>query len=574
MISLSVTSLRKKLDNEILLGNWCDLHPFNKKKRILNYHWSKTNKKEKDLKKIHIIYEIYLKKLTPMLNKIHNKKKPIYYWRIIIGPWLFQFISIIFDKWETLRSLKKENISYINIGKYNAAEFVPNEHKDFANNTHTDEWNNFIYGEIVKNFLNIPIKEFFYAKQYINKNIYNNRIKFLILKIFYYLINLFNFNQRNKVFFFQSYINFWKIIKISFKLNEWPYLSSDIKISSVPISYTMRNWDLKICKNKFFNILDFLIPKCIPKSYLENYQNILNLCEKLKLPKKPKYIVSAVGFDVFDFFKIWAAEKKYNFNTKFISIQHGGSYFITKFHSGEEHLKKISDYFLTWGYVDKKNKVQPFFKVDFKKKINPTKKGKLLFLNYTLNRFAELFQTTFIGPEYQVMLKEKILFFRHLDIKIINNVCIKDKEDFDLKRFEDKIFREESINIKRIIGNSQITHDILGESRILVTHLNSTGFLESLSMNFPTIVYFNLSYDKIRADAIPYIEQLKKANILFDDPISAARMINKVWDNVDFWWNSKKTQFAVNFFCNRYARTTNDISLEFIKFIKSITRRI
>lgn len=571
MIALSVTSLRKKLDNEILLGNWCNLHPFNKKKRILNYHWSKIIKKEKDLKKINIIYEIYLKKVTIILNKIHNKKKPIYYWRIIIGPWLFQFISIIFDRWETLRSLKRENISYINIGKYNAVEFVPNEYKDFINITHTDEWNNFIYGEIVQNFLNIPVKEFFYKKQYINKNIYNNQIESLIIKIVYYLINLFNFNKRNKFFFFQSYINFLKIIKISFKLNEWPYLSSDIKISSVPISYKMRNWDLKICKNKLFNILDFLIPKCIPKSYLENYQNILNLSEKLKWPKKPKYIVSAVGFDAFDSFKIWAAEKKYNFNTKLISVQHGGSYFITKFHSGEEHLKKISDYFLTWGYIDKKKKLQPFFKVDFKKKINPSEKGKLLFLNYTLRRFAELFQSTFIGPEYQVILKEKILFFKHLDKRIINNVCIKDKEDFDLKRFEDKIFRKESINIKRVIGNTQITHDILGESRILVTHLNSTGFLESLSMNFPTIVYFNLSYDKIRADAVPYIEQLKKANILFEDPISAARMINKVWDNVDFWWNSKKTQFAVNYFCNRYARTTNDISLEFIKFIKSIT---
>ena len=37
-------------------------------------------------------------------------------------------------------------------------------------------------------------------------------------------------------------------------------------------------------------------------------------------------------------------------------------------------------------------------------------------------------------------------------------------------------------------------------------------------------------------------------NILFDNPAAAAKHLNKVWDNVNIWWESKEVQSVRNQF--------------------------
>ena len=44
------------------------------------------------------MYEKILKELSYELNKIHNKNFSLRAWRIIIGPWLNRFITVIFDR--------------------------------------------------------------------------------------------------------------------------------------------------------------------------------------------------------------------------------------------------------------------------------------------------------------------------------------------------------------------------------------------------------------------------------------------------------------------------------------------
>ena len=49
------------------------------------------------------IYEYFLKIISLKLNKIHNVNYSKKYWRIVIGYWLFEFISIVFDNWKRLK---------------------------------------------------------------------------------------------------------------------------------------------------------------------------------------------------------------------------------------------------------------------------------------------------------------------------------------------------------------------------------------------------------------------------------------------------------------------------------------
>ena len=80
----------------LLLGDWCNLDGENRGFKVVDYHWSDRKQLHLDYQRIFSLYEIYLKKLTISLNEIHDVEHTIDYWRIVVGPWLYYFICIVF----------------------------------------------------------------------------------------------------------------------------------------------------------------------------------------------------------------------------------------------------------------------------------------------------------------------------------------------------------------------------------------------------------------------------------------------------------------------------------------------
>ncbi len=103
--------------------------------------------------------------------------------------------------------------------------------------------------------------------------------------------------------------------------------------------------------------------------------------------------------------------------------------------------------------------------------------------------------------------------------------------------------------------------------RINIVTLSSTTILQSLNINFPTIIFFNLK-DTIGVNS--YRENsynlLKKANIFFENPKDAAKKINEIWDNVENWWFEKERQKLVTEFCNRMCIRSENADNELKKY--------
>ena len=111
----------------LFLNEGCKLYKTNKNYKYelyknnscVNY---KINSIEKKFPYLLKIYESLLGTLSLRLNKIHKLNYPIKYWRIIIGPWLFEFISIIFHNWKTLEYINSNYfIKYTEIAKIGRA---------------------------------------------------------------------------------------------------------------------------------------------------------------------------------------------------------------------------------------------------------------------------------------------------------------------------------------------------------------------------------------------------------------------------------------------------------------------
>jgi len=99
--------------------------------------------------------------------------------------------------------------------------------------------------------------------------------------------------------------------------------------------------------------------------------------------------------------------------------------------------------------------------------------------------------------------------------------------------------------------------------------LYSTGYLESLFLNLPTILIFSKSFCVTRNTAKEDFNELKKVNILFDNPINAANFINKNYNNLEEWWFDPELQKIREKFCKKYARKTNKPFKNFKQILKN-----
>jgi putative transferase (TIGR04331 family) len=520
----------------------------------------KNNDIKKDFDYVQKIYNFFLVKISSQLNKTHKVNYPIEYWRVIIGLWLCRFIFIIYERLKSANYLKKNyKILFVKVANEKKKLYECIDTYEFENKiaNHQDEWNNLIYEDIFKILEYFPIKKFNYSEN-IKKNFPISQIcKDFLLNI---IFNISSYLSKKKYFFIGTYLSFKELILLQFKLGQLPFFARENIRPKLKLNNNLRLWNtVNLKKKSLKSILDILIPKYIPKIYLEGYESAIKFVEKLNWPKKPKFICSSISFYHDDIFKIYLAEQKLKNKTKFISMQHGGLYFTSKFFPFQIYQSEISDFFLTWGY---KKKFSPKFVPIFNfanryKKIYYKKKGKLLFINYEFPRFPYSVGSGLLTDSRNLkLLEDSFIFFKNLKYEVSNSTLIKlYPHDFgwDLtKRFNDNgifcKFSNRNDNFFKLLNNS----------RLCVTNIDSTTYLQSLNLNFPTVIFFNKKVSFFTDDFLRDLKVLKKAKVFFDTPEQAAKQINFIWDSIENWWHSKLVQNAVNFFCEKYSKKSKN----------------
>lgn len=568
---LIISQLRPKIfklnNSDILfLNEGCKLYKNSKKYKyelyknnsVLNYKIKYLEKKFSYLLKI---YESLLETLSEKLNKIHNLNYSVQYWRIIIGPWLMEFISILHHNWKVINYLNNNYlIKYVEVAKLEKNDYYFIDYNDFVYSSITDKFNNNIYIDLLKYFKNFKIKYFLIHKKRKLKRIF---ILFYIRKFVDSILLFCNSFLNNRFFFHESYFTLSLKFLIGIRIFQFPSYYKSPSFEDFFLNKKIRKQKFDYSNDKFLNILNNLIFKYIPVSYIENFDKYRQTAKTIIWPKDPRIIFSSNSFIHDDFFKIWLAEKKESSHSKFISGQHGGNFFITKFHFYELHQRKISEKILTWGYK-KENIYKPMF--NFKtvfKKIKFNSQGKLLIVDHEISRFPT---STLVYNNFPFLshFSNKLKFIKNLNHKIRNDIIFRAYvHDFGWNTID----RLKEINKSIKIDRNKNMYDSLNNSRVVFINLNSTVFLELLNLNFPTIIYFDPK-DLIRSDAKYYFDILKEVNIYFDDSTSAAKHLNNTWNQVDKWWYNKKTQNAISKFCNRFSRRTYHPVNELVFFFK------
>ena len=507
--------------------------------------------------------KLYFPILVKILNEYHKVNFSSNYWQILIGPWFEIFINIIIERKTRIEdAINSHSIDGANFIEIKGVDLIPKDLSEamhlFRNNSYISSLDLIITSNMDN--INFPILKFpSSAQDSINyKKPRNIPLVKILFKDVKKLISEMGIRlvRNHDPFISSTYLPLREQIKLELRFKQFPkiwanYLTFEVKTSpNTELRHSL--YDI-FEKHSDSDIISKLIFKLIPVCYLEGYNELFNYVRKSKLPKNPKFIFTSNDFSVNEVFKLYAAQCTEK-NVKYFIGQHGNNYGTNKFLSPSLE-EKTATKFLTWGWGENSNKYLPafVFKVaGITPKIN--KKGGLLLVQFPIGHEILDFNSLY---DIDLYFQDQIRFIQGLALDVRNSLTIKlhpgspdgvFNVENQFKNFDKNLeIESKNINIRNIIA----------KSRLIVFSYDSTGILENLALNIPTLAFWQFELNHLNESSKFYYQILVDAGIIHFSADSVSEKINQVWTDIELWWASASIQSAREEFCFHYARTSD-----------------
>jgi len=551
----------------LFLGEWC--RRYSRKCRwsrmdaeVLPYHWDDRGKLYADYQYLLDFYERLLQDLTVQLNQIHGVDHTLRYWRILIGPWLGWFTQMLFDRWTSIQQAVSHcelSGTIVLANKENV--MVPNDMAEFIREFCRDGWNHYLYAASLQESTKVHcIKQVPHTEGVANAPAipWKQQIKRTLVASYARAASV--LTRDRDAFFLATYLPLHHELRLQLRLGQVPQLWRSPPPIQVAGAGGQRQWNV-IGENRstFEACARVLIPRQIPTAYLEGYAQLVAQTADLRWPKQPELIWTSNSYNRDDVFKAWAAEKVEQ-GSPLVIGQHGGHYGMGLWSFAEDHETAISDCYLSWGWSEPgQPKVKPVGQLKCKRplRIRHAEQPRALLVTAALPRYSYWIYSVVVSRQWLDYFDDQCAFVQNLPQSIRDALTVRlypqdygwDQVARWRDRFPDVLLDEGQSNIKALIR----------QSRLYISTYNATTYLESLTMNVPTVIYWNPKHWELRDSAVPYFEDLKGVDIFHETPESAARHVAAVWDDVDAWWTGPAVRAVLERFKARYCHLPDNL---------------
>jgi len=575
----------KDLDKRelIFLGNHCNFFDYNKNKLIDNCNiedknWKKYDNFINDYDYLTKLHDKILVSLVSSLNKFHNIDKQKNFWEIIIGPWLMTFCVNIFYKWKISQDFIYDESICTEIDNDTKLAKPYSSVENYKREINTEYYNQYLFSKIFlfldqKKVSKIEIiqkkNEDITSLSHKNTNKKNSQrfqtyLKRLFFKIFSHL------TKKNKVVILRNYLGFINNLKLNLSLKQLPnFYQHNLNVENLIKNKKREN--LKIFFKEDNLLESFLLSEIlnhIPEAFLEKFDDIFNKIKNSNLPLNPrKILVTNFSYNTFLSFYVAMSKEK---GSKIISAQHGGCYGQYDRHWNEEFEIRVSDNFLTYGWISKNNseKTIPIGilkQIDKNNQSSIKNKKNILFIIRSRSKYISKLDSG-TRSNFKFDYLDNIFFLiENLNKRLKNNTKIR-LRDIDLGWAEHPRFQKKFPDIRIDYGISNI-FKLMKNSKIVVSTSLSTSYLETLSMNIPTVIVTNFELEPVRPESKKYLDLLIDSKILHLKPNTAIAHLNSIYDNVENWWFDQKLQNNIKIFCEKYGKLNYNINNDLKKIL-------
>lgn len=297
-------------------------------------------------------------------------------------------------------------------------------------------------------------------------------------------------------------------------------------------------------------LLRVLLPLHLPVALLEGFEDYRNAV--LALPvARPKAVYSANALHSHLSWKLMAAEWRQQ-GTLLLYHQHGGAYGLDRIHAIEEFETRVSDRYYTWGWRRDESHIMPLSAAP-PSAPNRTRKWLLLSCgDYPRAVYRMHFHP--MPGTIETMHRETCAFLAALPDR--KNLLVRPYlhdygwgfVDMMRKAAPDAAF--DGLQVRSSVRYA--------ESRVVIHNYLSTGWLETLALDLPTVCFFDPDTYAFRESGQPYINALESVGVVHRSGVSAARFIANLGNDIEGWWRKPEVQEARRNFVERYANFSPD----------------
>ncbi len=556
----------------IFLGEWCRDYD---RKEV----WSKMDaivaapyglaqgQKDHDDELARTIEAELLLNLVDELNRFHGVSCSYRYWQIILGHWLRRYVNVIYNRYHTIKQcINNYSISGTSLLVSEDYHLATVDSLSFIYACNDDVWNNCLGVRVLGYLDNVDftidcislqnIPGFWMPTDNRNNSVLENikRLPYLAWDSFSNLLV-----RDHDAFIINSYLPPLEELKLHLELGQVPkrWITPPVKKVALPDRVLRKDLSQRISLSGhqgFRKCVNDLIFELLPTCYLEGFADLNAQSHALPWPERPQFIFTSNNFDTDEIFKCWTAAKAEE-KIPYFTGQHG-NYGVSRYHINPSIEEVTSDKFLTWGWTDGLPQHTPafIFKTAGRKLEKFDQVGGLLLIEFL---FLHRILIWDFCAEFQSYFDEQQLFIKMLDVEIKNKLTVRLHAASKKRNWrEESRWHDFDSTLNLDFGSIPI-RDLIAKSRLVVHSYDSTGILETLSQNIPTLAFWQNSLSHLRDSVKPDYQLLIDAGIVHLSSESLAKKVNEIWADVYGWWHSDQVQLARKQFCDRYARTTH-----------------
>ncbi|PJZ58154.1 LIC12162 family transferase [Leptospira barantonii] len=550
----------------LFLGEWCRRYDRKHVWNGLDYEVAlpygvDPKVKRNDFDYLESLRLVFLNEITEALNRLHSVSYSTRYWNLVLGHWILRYLRVFYNRYKTIEQvLDRYEISGTTQLKFDEYDLAPNDSNSLVANSNLDFWNHVICIELLKffdfeNFENVHeavrIKTLSVAP--------NSKPTWKKIVLFFLNSILPSLSRKSDAFLINTYLPFQYELSLQIRLAQIPQLWRSPDLPEWGINGNLRqSFQLPNSEGRSFETFAWkMLPKAMPLCFIEGFPEILENSKSLKWPKKPRFIFTSNNFDTDENFKVWAAGKTLQ-GIPYIVGQHGNNY--GTMHGIQNSPELVNtDSFVTWGWSRTEKHIPGFVFTKCNEKLGEyDSNGGLLLIEFP--------PAMRLGPEdswfdFTKYFEEQLVFYKSLPDEIRNQTIVRLHNSF--KRFDwfdEERWKDFDSNVK--IDSSRLKlKELILKSRLVVHSYDSTGILETLSLNIPTLCFWRNEFTHLVEEAIPFYQNLKRVRIFHSSPQEATQFIAMNWASIDDWWYSEDVQSVRRSFCEKYAmRSKHPIS--------------
>jgi putative transferase (TIGR04331 family) len=573
-----------KTDQILFLGPWC--LPYEQKgqwlklsQAILPNPWDDREKLQESALYASEVSEQVLTELAAFLNTEHELNFSKRYWRILLGPWLCNYVDVLYNHYVHLH--EAFNVCpEVKTWLLDEAEYLtPWDFIEYREMQQQGLYNLQLFSHILGSL------GYDFPKKKPGKSLPSNEIEITSpdkssLKNFIHKIEGALLKRRfpagNEVVLLGANVDRrtrWKLgatrgFSVHYALEQFP---PAWRYRHKPAIERRKALALPPGDDPFSKILMTSLATNIPRVYLEDFKECRAwMLARYQGERFPKAVINVGGLTSHEYGKFLAAEIAER-GGKIVTAQHGGCYGWQRSMWVERHEREISDKFYCWGWAG----LEPDPKLEnlaSAKLSNITRKrggspssGKILLLGTAEPRYLNRFQNAPTGRQWENYIQDTCHFLQELGPKLQREVLYRGfvfQYGWDISKRLSSNFPQIKID-----DHSRSFRAAMMKSRLAVFDHPGTTFLEAIAANVPSVLFFDAGLWEMRESIYPYLDSLRRAQILHDTPESAARLVSGVYHRVDEWWFSEPVQEVREVIAKRFALTDKHWNRQWLQTI-------